>query len=175
MFAAMKLFQMVVLATCRRACIRHSNAIMQLNKIQFGILVMALVIAPFVAYKGVWLLQSVPATGTMCFMGKSLNGQFSSTYPVIKFNTPKGDTIFFNGLEQAEYQPGQLVPIRYQKNNPNDARINQFAGIWQDTLVYALLPFVLLMMVLLHPEIIPRGAKIIIGRKPFFSVIAPAK
>ncbi len=148
---------------------------MQLNKIQFGILVMVLVILPFVGYKGLWLIKSVPTTGTMCFMGKSLNGQFSSTYPVIKFNTPKGDTIFFNGLEQAEYQPGERVPIRYQQSNPNDARINQFAGIWQDTLVYALVPFVLLLMALLHPEIIPRGAKIHIGRKPFFMVTAPGK
>ena len=144
---------------------------MQLTKIQFGILMMLLVILPFVGYKGLWLLRSVPATGTMCFMGKSLNGQFSSTYPVIKFNTPKGDTIFFNGLEQAEYQPGERVPIRYQKNNPIDARINQFAGIWQDTLIYALVPFVMLLMLLLHPEIIPRHSKIMIGSKRLLKVI----
>lgn len=144
---------------------------MQLNKIQFGILVMALVALPFVGYKTLWLLKSVSATGTMCFMGKSLNGQFSSTYPVIRFNTPKGDTVFFNGLEQAEYKPGELVPIRYQKANPNDARINQFAGIWQDTLVYALVPFLLLLLVLLHPEIIPRGAKVVIGGKAFCKII----
>lgn len=120
-------------------------------------------------------MRSVSANGSMCFMGKTLNGQFSSTYPVIKFATPKGDTIFFNGLEQAEYQPGERVPIRYQKNNPNDARINGFAGIWQDTLIYALVPFVLLLMVLLHPEIIPRGASISIGSKPFIAVRRPEK
>jgi Protein of unknown function (DUF3592) len=148
---------------------------MQLTKLQFGVILMVLVMAPFIGYKAIWLLQSVPANGTMCFMGKSQNGQFSSTYPVIKFNTPKGDTIFFNGLEQAEYQPGQRVPIRYHKSNPHDARINQFAGIWQDTLVYALVPFVLLLMVLLHPEIIPRGARTRMGGKPFFRVLVPGK
>lgn len=138
---------------------------MQLSKMQFGILLMALFVLPFFAYRAIWLLQSVPVTGTMCFMGKSLNGQLSSSYPVIKFISRERDTVFFNGLEETIYQPGDQIPVRYQKNNPSDARINHFAGIWQETVIYAMVPLVFLLIVFLHPGIIPRGARLVVGGK----------
>jgi hypothetical protein len=144
---------------------------MQINKTQFGILVLALLLLPFIAYRGWWLLGSVPATGTMCFMGKSLNGQFCSNYPVMRFTLPAGDTVFFNGLEEAQFIPGDKIPVRYLKSNPADARINQFAGIWQDMIIYALAPFVMVLLALLHPGIIEKGARISLHRSaPFITI-----
>jgi hypothetical protein len=107
----------------------------------------------------------------MCFMGKTLNGQFSSNYPVIRFILPAGDTIFFNGLEEAQFVPGAAIPVRYQKNNPADARINGFAGIWQDIIIYALAPFVMVLLALLHPGIIEKNARITTAAVwPFISI-----
>ena len=148
---------------------------MQLNRIQFLLILAAFFILPFFIYKIIWLVNSAPATGTMCFMGKSLNGQLSSTYPVIKLTSLTGDTIFFNGINEAIYQRGDRIPVRYQKNNPMDARINQFKGIWLDTIIYAMTPFIMLLIVFLHPDIIPRRSKIIIGKNPFIKMYAAIK
>ena len=144
---------------------------MTLLKWQFFFLLLCMLLLPFVIYKTVWLVASVPTQGTMCFMGKNLNGQFSSTYPVIKFRTEKGDTIFFNGLNEAEYKIGAQVPVRYQRTNPSDARINGFAAIWQDAIIYALVPVLVLLLVFVHPGIIQRQSKIIIGKKALVKVI----
>jgi hypothetical protein len=146
---------------------------MQLTKIQFAILLMALLVLPFFGYKAVWLLRSVPAMGTMCFMGKSLNGQLSSTYPVIRFSSLAGDTIYFNGADELAYKRGELIPIRYREGKPAEARIDSFAGAWLDTVIYAMVPFLLLLIVFLHPEIIPHRSKIIIGKKALVRIVPP--
>ena len=152
---------------------RQTNITMQLTKIQFAILLMALLVLPFFGYKAVWLLRSIPAKGTMCFMGKSLNGQLSSTYPVIRFRSLKGDTIYFNGANELMYERGEIIPVRYQESMPAEARIYSFAGLWLDTVIYALVPFLLLLIVFLHPEIIPRRSKIIIGKKALVKIVPP--
>jgi len=144
---------------------------MQFGKTTFMLILGALIVLPFFIYKMIWLYNSIPATGTMSFMGKTLNGQFSSEYPVIRFNTNGKNTVFFNGNEGAEFKVGELVSIRYQKNNFADARINQFTGIWLDTILYAIVPFTVLLVIFLHPGIIPRKSKIIVGKKPFIQII----
>jgi len=144
---------------------------MQFGKTTFILVLAAIFVLPFFLYKLIWMYNAVPATGTMCFMGKTLNGQFSSEYPVIKFTVSGKDTIFFNGSDGMQLKRGDLVPVLYYKSNPATARVNTFAGIWVDTIVDASIPFVILLIVFLHPGIIPRKSSIRIGKKPFIQFV----
>jgi len=143
---------------------------MQLKKWAFFSVLLGIFVLPFFLYNLAWLINSAPAAGTMCFMGKTINGQLSSSYPVIRFSTHGTDTVFFNGLAEAVFKPGDPIPVRYNTANPADARINLFAGIWQDTIIYAMVPFMLLLIVFLRPDIIPRGSVFVIGGSPFLRI-----
>jgi hypothetical protein len=144
---------------------------MQFSKAAFILTLATLFVLPFVINRLVWLYHSVPATGTMCFMGKTLDGQFGSEYPVIKFSSNGKDTIFFKGNHGPQYNPGDIIPIRFQKNNPADARINKFTNIWVDTIIDIVVPAVFLLIVFLHPGIIPHKSKIVVGKKPFIRLV----
>jgi len=99
-----------------------------------------------------------------------------SSYPVIRFELNK-DTIYFNGNINIDFVKGKKLPIRYQKSNPQEARVDNFVCIWMDILPYALLPIGVLLVLYFMPDsldpIIPRRSKIIIGKKPFLQIIKP--
>ena len=58
-----------------------------------------------------------------------------STYPVVQFKV--GDSVFhFNGNMNLSLQKGQSIEVRYQRNNPSDARINSLGTVWGDTFAY---------------------------------------
>lgn len=107
----------------------------------------------------------------MCFMGKQQNGQFMKTYPVIKFSSTGSDTVFFNGTDELLLMPGEAVQVRFRKNEPADAKINSFTGLWLDTFIYAAVPFLFLMIVYLHKDIIPRRSEVVLGKKPFIKIL----
>ena len=107
----------------------------------------------------------------MSFMGKRQAGQFVHVYPVIFFAIAN-DTVWFNGRDNMVFEEGDNVPVRYQKHRPSDARINLFTAIWGDTIVYGGIPLVILLIVFIHPAIIPYRAKIqLSSRKPFFKLV----
>jgi lysophospholipase L1-like esterase len=143
---------------------------MVLSKNQFFGILFTLLFTPFLAYKIVWLYGSEKADGKMRFMGKTINGQMTSVYPVISFSTG-ADTVWFDGEGNNALQPGDKVPVRYQKKNKQDARINSFSGIWMDALIIAGIPAIMLLLIYLHREIFPAGTKFSIGKKPFFKVL----
>jgi hypothetical protein len=81
-------------------------------------------------------------TGTFYFTG---HGNFGSvlgisTYPVIWFKQGN-DTILFNGNVNIPLKPDEKISVRYQRNNPADAKVNTFTCIWGDTMAYELGPF----------------------------------
>lgn len=108
----------------------------------------------------------------MDFVGKSQTGMIGHSYSVISFRAGK-DTIWFNGNDNILFKEGAPVPIRYQRTNPKDARINVFASIWGDTLVYGGIPVLILIVIFLDPKIIPLRSKIILkNKRPFVKIIA---
>ena len=143
---------------------------MRLSKLHFILLLALFFVSPFLIYKIIWIASAIPATGTMCFMGKTLNGQFSSDYPVLKFTSTGKDTVFFNAAEGVVLKRGEKVPIRYYRNNPSGARVNNFQGMWVDTVIYAAIPLVILLIVFFHPGIIPKDSTIVIGQRPFIKL-----
>lgn len=107
----------------------------------------------------------------MGFVGKTYTGQLVKVYSVISFVAGR-DTVWFNGNDNVLYKEGEPVPVRYERNNPTDARINIFGSVWGDTVVYAGIPLLILLIVFIHRGIIPRKARISLNaRKPFVQVI----
>ena len=154
------------------ACPAHfqNHKHMLLNKSQLFIILLIIIITPFLAYKVNWLAHSERTNGTMSFAGKNITGQYVHQYSVIMFTIGK-DSIWFNGADNVIYNEGETVPVRFQLSNPHDARINIFISIWGDTLVFGGIPVLILIVLFLHPQIIPRRSMIRVKtRKPFLEI-----
>jgi hypothetical protein len=148
---------------------------MILSRNQFFVLLLILLVGPFYVSKILWLTSSRRATGLAWFMGHTLelNGGISR-HLVILFNAGK-DSATFNAGDNLGFRVGDPVPVRYQKDDPSDARINIPVCIWGDTWVNSLLPELVLLVLFLTPgrfdPLIPKKAKILIGIKPFIKII----
>lgn len=146
---------------------------MLLNKNKFFLLLFVMAFGPFLAYKLVWIARSEKVNGVMGFVGKSYTGQLIHYYSVISFQAGK-DTIWMNGNDNIFFKKGEAVPIRYQKNDPQDARLDIFPSMWGDTIVYGGIPVAILLLLYLHPHIFPRRTKFrLSGKRPFLQVIPP--
>jgi hypothetical protein len=145
---------------------------MILSRNTFLVLLTVLLLCPLVLYKLIWLAGTKETTGVMYFTGHGNLGSVLgiSTYPVIWFTSGK-DTIFFNGNVNIPLKPDEKVSVRYQRHNPSDAKVNTFTCIWGDTMAYELGPFLIMLIVFLHPDLVPRNAKIALGGRPVIRFI----
>lgn len=149
---------------------------MLLPRNTFFLLMLCIFLTPTVGYKLYWLARSQRTMGIMCFTGHTLTSLGISSHPVILFTVGR-DSIFFNGRGSPELRPGMAVPVRYRKDIPSDARLDYVISIWGDTLVWSLLPTLVILVLFLTPErldpLIPRGSFIRLDRRrPFIHIIA---
>jgi len=143
---------------------------MIISRKTFFSILFGLITLPFLLHKIIWLAGSSEAVGIMGFVGKAYSGQIVHEYSVVKFGVQK-DTFWFNGNDNILYKPGEKVPVRYQVKNPREARINIFSSIWGDTVVFGGIPLIILLIVIMHPQIVPYSAKILINRsRPFIQI-----
>ena len=143
---------------------------MKLSKFSFFLLLLCIVTAPFLLYKITWLARSVKVNGEMGFIGKSYGGSYVHNYSNIHFKAGK-DTIWFKGNDNIFYKEGEMVPVRYPKSNPYEAKIDTFAAIWGDTVVYGGIPVIILLALFLHPAVIPRGSRVQLStKKPWIEI-----
>ena len=63
------------------------------------------------------------------------------------------------------------VSVRYQTNDPSDAKMNIFSCIWGDTLAYEFGPLLILLIIFFHPDLVPKKTKILIGQKPLLKFL----
>ena len=145
---------------------------MILSRNSFFLILLCIFLLPLPLYKLFWLAGSRETTGTLYFIGHGNLGSVLgiSTYPVIWFLSGK-DTIFFNGNVNIPLKPEEKVSVRYQRNDPSDAKVNTVSCIWGDTLAYEFGPFLIFLIVFFHPDLIPKKAKILIGKKPFLKFV----
>ena len=95
-----------------------------------------ILVGPFVIHKIIWLSNSRQTTGIVWFTGHTLEVQSISSHPVIRFK--KGnDTVYFDGNVNLDLTPGEVVAVRYQKNDVRSAHTGLF-------LVNLLFPLLLL-------------------------------
>jgi hypothetical protein len=131
-----------------------------------------LVIVPLLVIKTAWLSKTTTATGVLSFegMGNALD-QMRSTYSVVSFEHDN-DTIWFNASPNLSFKPGDVVPVRYNKEDPNDAVLDTFAGIWLSTLLAGGIPLAILLIIFLNRHIVPYRSRVLLSRrKPFIAVI----
>jgi hypothetical protein len=145
---------------------------MILSRNSFFLLLCAIFLLPIPIYKLIWLVTARTTTGTMYFTGHGNLGSVLgiSTYPVIWFKSGK-DTIYFNGNVNVELKSGEQVSVRYQPANPSDAKVNSFICIWGDSLAYELGPFLILLVIFFHPDLVPKHAKVVMGKKQWVKII----
>ena len=145
---------------------------MILSRNAFFLLLFGIFLLPLPLYKIFWLATSEETTGTFYFTGHGNLGSMLgiSTYPVIRFQTGR-DTIYFNGNVNIPLNQDEKVSVRYQRADPTDAKINTFSCIWGDTLAYEIGPFLILLVIFFHPDLVPRRAFIQVGKKPFLKFL----
>src|ERR1700676_5376122 len=139
---------------------------MILSRNSFFLLLFVLFLLPLPLYKLIWLATSKGTTGTLYFIGHGNLGSVLgiSTYPVIWFKSGM-DTIYFNGNVNIFLKPEEKISVRYQKNDPSDAKVNAFTCICGDTLAYELGPFLIFLIIYFHPDLVPKNTKVILGKK----------
>ena len=138
---------------------------MRLSRNRFFLYLFVLLVLPLPLYKLIWILSSRKTEGTMYFTGHGNLGSVLgiTTYPVIWFKSGK-DTIYFNGNLNIPLREGEKVSVLYQRNDPGDAKIRLFSCLWGDTMAYDLAPFIILLIVFFHPDLIPKKSTFLIGR-----------
>jgi hypothetical protein len=145
---------------------------MVFNRNRFFLSLFTILILPLPLYKLIWLATSIETTGTFYFTGHGNLGSVLgiSTYPVIRFKAG-ADTIYFNGNVNIPLKENEKISVRYQRNDPGDAKINEFSSIWGDTIAYSLGPVLIFLIVYFHPDLVPKKARIVLGRRPFLKFI----
>jgi hypothetical protein len=149
---------------------------MVFRRSQFFLMLSILLLGAFYVPRLLWLNSSEKTTGLAWFMGHTLelHGDISQ-HLVILFKAGK-DSVTFNGAGNVGFRVGDAVPVRYQKDNPSDARIDVAICIWGDIWVNSLLPEVVLLVLFITPDrfdpLIPWNARIRIGIKPLIKIIA---
>ncbi|MFT3703166.1 MAG: DUF3592 domain-containing protein [Agriterribacter sp.] len=135
-------------------------------------LLFLILIAPYFGYKLFWTWSAKKAVGTVAFTGKDISTQMEHVYCVIMFSTTGKDTVFFNSGDNELFTPGEKVPVLYQPDEPKDAHVNGWIGIWLDAVIYGIIMFVMVGIIFLHPSIVPYRSNIQLQlQRPWISVV----
>lgn len=147
---------------------------MSLSRTGFFLLISILFITPFFMTNLVWFLQSKKTQGFYSFngMGNALQGAgLRPTYSNLYFYY-NNKQIWLHGPGNIQLPEGTPVSIRYQVDNPNDAKADTLIGLWGNTIIYGGIILLLLSVVIIPATVIPRGNKIFLHyKKPFIRLI----
>ncbi len=145
---------------------------MVIRQITLFISIFLLYSTPIILPKIIWLSQSRKTNGIFSFEGKGSAGErIQLSYSFIHFKYGNR-IIWFKGLGNMHLKEESVVPVRYQKNDPADAIVDTFYGIWGAVVVYGGEPLVILICIFLHRGIFPPGSRILITlKKPYLSII----
>jgi hypothetical protein len=148
---------------------------MLLGRTPFFLLLAILLVCPFYVYKLIWLSGTRTTSGIAWFTGHTLQNDGSvSSHLVILFLANR-DSITFEAGTNLGFKEGDPVPVRYQRTNPRDARVDTTVRIWGDTWVNSLLPALFLLILFLTPSrfdpLVPWDAKVRIGIRPFIKLV----
>ncbi len=145
---------------------------MVIRQITLFVGIVALYVTPVVVPRIIWLSRSKKTTGIFSFEGRGSAGeQIKLSYSFIYYMYGN-QKIWFEGPGHMPLKEGAIVPIRYQINNPADAKVDTFYGLWADLTVYCGEPFVMLILIFSNRVIFPPGSRIrLILKKPFLQIV----
>jgi hypothetical protein len=146
---------------------------MIVRRTSFFLALSGLIIVPMLINKIVWLAQSKKTEGIFSFQGGgNALDQIRMTHSLLYYKLGK-DTIWFEALPNLSLKEGQAVSVRYQPGNPSDVRLDTFLGIWGVTAIYGGLPLLVLLVLFLHPQIVPYRSKLrLTCKKPFIEIVS---
>ena len=144
------------------------------SKNAFFFLLFLLLTLPFFLPNLIWLINSEKTTGTVEGIGTASGVSFGrDTYAYVSFTVNK-DTFYFQGMDD-DYKQDDIVPLRYQRKNPEDAKLVSFYSLWGKTIAYCGAPLIFWIICFFAPDIVPKGSRILLGKKPFLKLLPPAK
>ncbi|HMC85323.1 MAG TPA: hypothetical protein VKI61_07350 [Chitinophagaceae bacterium] len=145
---------------------------MVIRQITLFVSIVALYVTPVMVPRIIWLVRSQKTTGVFSFEGKGSAGeQIKLSYSFIYYMYGN-QKIWFEGPGHMPLQEGAIVPIRYQINNPADAKVDSFYGLWADAAVYCGEPLIMLIFIFLNRGIFPPGSRIRLTlKKPFLLIV----
>jgi hypothetical protein len=145
---------------------------MVIRQITLFMSIVILYVTPVVLPRIIWLERSQKTTGVFSFEGKGSAGeQIKLSYSFIYY-IYGNQKIWFEGPGHMPLKEGAIVPVRYQINNPADARVDTFYGLWADVTVYCGEPLLMLIIIFLNRGIFPRGSRIrLMFKKPFLQIV----
>jgi hypothetical protein len=147
---------------------------MLFSKNTFFFLLFLLLFAPIILPNLIWLVKSAKTTGKVEGIGQAAGISLGSdTYAYVSFMAGK-DTVYFQGKDN-DYKQGDIVPIRYQSKEPGNAKVAAFWSLWGNTIAYCGVPLIFWVICFFAPDIVPKGAKVLVGRRPFLKVVYQAK
>jgi len=114
--------------------------------------------------------KSSTTTGTVTgieIRENKLNRHETSRSAIIRFEY-EGDTIYFTGEQNVNYELGEQVKVIYKKENPNKAKVYSFAGFWLAPLFYCIIPLWLLSALVL--SLMNKNDKLVINLRKKLSV-----
>lgn len=146
---------------------------MVIHRNLFFLLIFLVYIIAVAGNKLVWLLGTDTATGIFAFQGRgNALDQFPESASFIRFQY-RNETIWFKARGWLGLPENAPVAVRFKKNNPQDARIDNFKGIWLSTVIYGSMPLLLLLVIFVHPQVVPWRSRIVLIRsKPFIKLIS---
>jgi hypothetical protein len=143
---------------------------MLLTKNEFFALLLGLVLLPFLLYNMVWLAGSAKTEGRVVGIGQHMGMNIGkSTYALVSFKAG-ADTVWFQALDE-NYKTGDAVAVRYKKSNPANAKTTTFLSLWGDVLAWAVIPLMVVIVLYFSPDMVPKRAMVLVGKKPFIRVI----
>ena len=133
---------------------------MSVSRTKLFIFILAVFFLPLIAVKLIWIARSIPTQGIYSFkgMGHALD-QMRPSYTVLYFKHA-GDTIWFHGPPMPDVQPGEIIPVRYQPNDPTDVRVATMIGLWGGMPFYCGLILCVLLVIFFTKDVFPRGSNI---------------
>lgn len=145
---------------------------MIIHKTPFFLILILLAVCPFIAARLVWLSGTVATTGTYGFAGRGQAGdQMPLDYSFIFFRVGK-EIVWIKGLGNLGLHTGDSLPVRYRVDDPADARVGTFAGIWGDVLVYGGIPVFILLIIYLHPAVVPWRSRLRVTlKRPYIRLL----
>jgi hypothetical protein len=144
---------------------------MTIKRSNFFLAIALMILLPVLIHRLLYLAGTSTTVGRMSFegMGNALD-QLRPTYSVMFFKLGR-DTVWFNAKANLDYKAGDAVPVRFRTHDPSDATLNTFTAVWLGTLLMAGIPLVMLLIIFLTPEIVPRGSRIKLSASPPFVFI----
>ncbi len=145
---------------------------MVIHRNTFFLFLALIYIAAVAGPKLAWYIGTETTTGIFSFQGRGNALEQlpeSASFIYFKYGNQQ---IWFKARGWLGLKENTLVPVRFKTNNPQDARIDNFTGIWLSTMIYGSLPFIVLVVAFVHPQIVPwRSRIVLIPGKPFIKVI----